>query len=151
MLGKIAALFGSGENVAKPIEAIGGIIDELWTSEDEKLDRATIMERLRQQPALAQVGLNKIEAASKSLFVSGWRPSLGWVCSVSLFTYFVPQYAVGAVVWVIAVDAAGWGVNGGLPPYPVSPDAVLELVMAMLGLVGVRTLEKFGGVARSAK
>ena len=33
----------------------------------------------------AQAEVNKVEAASESLFVSGWRPAVGWICAAALF------------------------------------------------------------------
>jgi hypothetical protein len=37
----------------------------------------------------AQLEVNKVEAAHKSLFVSGWRPAVGWVCVLGMFGNFI--------------------------------------------------------------
>ncbi len=68
-------LFSS--SAAAPIEAVGNVLDGLFTSDEEKLDKQIIMARLAQQPSLAQIELNKVEAAHRSLFVAGWRPFIG--------------------------------------------------------------------------
>ena len=82
---------------------------------------------------------NKVEAAHSNVFVSGWRPFIGWVCGAALcFQYLVRPF------WVWA--AAIW-----LPDTPVPPtlDGMLwELIMGMLGIGGLRTVEKWKGVAR---
>ena len=65
--------------LAQPIEAIGNVLDKLFTSDDEKLSRQEALARLAQQPAMAQIEINKIEAAHRSVFVAGWRPFIGWV------------------------------------------------------------------------
>ena len=81
----------------------------------------------------------KAEAGNPSVFVSGWRPFIGWVCGAALcFQYLVrPFWVWGAAVW--------------LPDSPVPPtlDGMLwELIMGMLGIGGLRTVEKWKGVAR---
>jgi hypothetical protein len=45
----------------------------------EKLKELDIkLKNLDQQLNLGQMEINKIEAASSSLFVAGWRPAIGW-------------------------------------------------------------------------
>jgi len=142
----LAAIFGGGgDAVAKPVEAVGNVLDKLFTSDDERLSRAEARERLAQRPAELQVQLNMLEAQHSSVFVAGWRPHIGWVCGIALFMFFVPQYAAASVVWIVAIHEGGWA---DVPPYPVTPDALLELVLAMLGMASLRTAEKRMGVAR---
>lgn len=133
----------AGEGVSKPIEAIGNVFDVLFTSEEERLTKQEAMARLAQQPSLAQIELNKVEAAHRSVFVAGWRPGIGWVCAVSLAAFYIPQYVLAAVLWV----RASWEATA-LQPYPATADGLLELVLAMLGLAGVRTIEKLNGRAK---
>lgn len=88
--------------------------------------------------ALAQAGINQEEAKSPSIFVSGWRPFIGWVCGVGLAYVFLiyPLLTWWAAAWRPAF----------VPPVLVA-DHLMELVMAMLGLGGLRTFEKLKGVA----
>ena len=74
----------AGSSIAEPIDAVGNVLDKLFTSDEEKLDKQILIERLRQQPVLAQVELNKVEAAHRTVFVAGWRPAIGWVCALGL-------------------------------------------------------------------
>lgn len=86
-----------------------------------------------------QSEVNKQEAASSSLFVSGWRPAIGWVCALALFY----QY--------IMVPFATWGFAFAEVSIPVMPklDSTLwELMFGMLGMGGLRTFEKVKGVAK---
>lgn len=116
-----------GGSVAKPIEAVGSILDKLFTSDDEKLEKKIILARLAQQPTMAQVELNKVEASHRSLFVAGWRPAIGWVCCLGLLYSFLLQPIFVAV-----------GVNA-----PVLNSTELHsLVIGMLGFGGLRTFEK---------
>ena len=145
----------AGEGLAQPVEAIGNVLDKLFTSDGEKLDKKAVLTRLAQQPQIAQVELNKIEAQHRTVFVAGWRPFIGWVCGVGLAAYFIPQYVMGAFVWVKACLAVmetaaitAGNITTVLPPYPVEPDGLLNLVLALLGLGGMRTFEKFAGRAK---
>lgn len=128
ILGKLAGIVGS---TTDPVESVGNVLDKLFTSDEEKLDKQILIERLRQQPGLAQIELNKIEAQHRSLFVAGWRPMIGWICALGLgFTFF----ANPIIQWYTS------------KPGPVLPtDIMLELVLAMLGLGALRTVEKLNG------
>lgn len=143
MIAKI--LTGLAGNLgAAPIDALAGLFDRLFTSDDERAQAAIVLEKLRQHPNELQVELNKVEAQHRSLFVAGWRPAIGWVCAGALACYYLPQFALASVLWV----RLAWGATA-LPPYPVTEIAGLtELVVALLGLAGLRTLEKATGRAR---
>lgn len=89
-----------------------------------------------------QIQINAVEAAHPKLFVAGWRPNLGWVCGISIGLYFIPQYLVAAVLWMKLC----WSANQ-LVPYPIpEPAGLMELVGLMLGLGGMRLVEKIKGV-----
>ncbi len=128
-------------SAAKPIEAIGGVLDDLFTSDEERAAANAVMEKLKQHPAELQVGINKIEAAHRSIWVAGWRPAIGWVCALSLFFFYVPQFAMATWVWVDLKPLA----DGTLAPFPVNADGIMELVLAMLGMATIRTAEKMAG------
>jgi hypothetical protein len=83
--------------------------------------------------------INKVEAASSSLFVSGWRPGIGWVCALALaFQYLVrPLFTWAAGVWWPA-----------MPVLPGLDDSLWQLMFGMLGMGGLRTLEKSKGVSK---
>jgi len=87
----------------------------------------------------AQAEINKIEAAHKSLFVAGWRPSIGWTCSLGLFWHFLGQHFAAFVIVLI----------GSTVQLPVIDSGdLLELTMALLGMAGLRSWEKSRGIAR---
>ena len=140
-MGFLSKLLGGG--IAEPINAIGNVVDALFTSEDEKLTHKEVMERIQQRPGLVQSEINKVEAQHRSWFVAGWRPAIGWVCAVSLFMYFVPQYALASYIWAKASIAADH-----LIPYPVTSDGLMELVFALLGMGTIRMAEKLAGRAK---
>jgi hypothetical protein len=72
--------------VGSIIEAVGKVAGDLITTDKEKMEmeieqRKLDLEekRIDQATDLAQIEVNKIEAASPSVFVSGWRPAIGWI------------------------------------------------------------------------
>ena len=87
---------------------------------------------------LAQLEVNKAEAASNSLFVAGWRPAIGWVCGLAFAWHFV----LGPVVTLILSYTVE--VPPQLPEFDMS--SLLTVMMGMLGLGGLRTYEKKKGV-----
>jgi hypothetical protein len=89
------------------------------------------------QLALGQLEVNKIEAAAPDLFRGGWRPAVGWVCVIGLlYTYLgQPLLSWGSGIWNV--------------PAPPSLDLgdLLILLGGMLGLGGMRTMERLKGKA----
>jgi len=77
--------------------------------------------------------LNLAEAAYASVFVTGWRPAIGWVCALALVWAFLLQ---PVATWAISTFALG------LPVPAIVSDHLFELVLAMLGMAGLRTFEK---------
>jgi len=82
---------------------------------------------------VAQTEINKVEAANPSVFVSGWRPAIGWVCAMAMaYQYLIRPFLV-AFYPVLA--------------FPGLDDNLWQLLAGMLGLGGLRTFEKLNGVA----
>jgi len=135
----IKKIFGAGgEAASKPIEAVGNIIDNVFTSKDEKLTHQEIRMRIAQEPGKIQAEINKIEAQHRSVFVAGWRPFIGWVCGISLAVFYIPQFAIASYLWANMCVSAG-----EILPYPeVHSESLFELVLGMLGMAVLRTAEK---------
>lgn len=85
-----------------------------------------------------QAETNTAEAANPNVFVSGWRPAIGWVCAASLFCQFI---GAPLLAWV--------SISANLPAPPAPPDwaQLTPILMGMLGLGWMRTYEKKAGVA----
>ena len=86
----------------------------------------------------AQTDINKAEASNPSLFVSGWRPAIGWVCAFALAYQYLLRPLSGTIATLFGVT---------LPPLPGLDDNLWQLMMGMLGMGGLRTYEKTQGVA----
>ena len=135
-MGILSSLFGVGSGgVAEPIEAIANLIDSVFTSDEEKAQGLLLKQRLALKPALMQAEINKVQAGHRSIFVAGARPFLMWVCGLGFLFAFV----INPVLQWLAPEL-------GSPELPL--DAMLELTLAMLGLAGLRTVEKLNGKAK---
>lgn len=117
-------------------------INTIWPdkSEQEKIKLAQEMAIVQGQIAAnqGQLEINKVEAASASLFTSGWRPFIGWVCGVAC-----------AVNWLV-IPLARLGVafcGHTLQVTMLDLSEMMPVLMGMLGLGGLRTYEKINGVA----
>jgi hypothetical protein len=125
------------------VPALGTLVDRLIpdkaAAQRAKDDMEAALVKAGNEAALAQVEVNKIEAAHSSVFVAGWRPAIGWVCAAALAWAFI---VAPVAAWGMAV----FGVRETLPA--IGTDNLFELVLAMLGLGGLRTFEKMRGVAR---
>ena len=129
-------------------------LERIWPDPSKRAEQLERLERLRQEGdtarmnaevslLLSQVELNKTEAQHPSTFVAGWRPAIGWVCAISLFTYYVP-YCVAAVgIWLYQCIE-----HSALLPRPDLAIAdLIGLISAMLGVSIPRTFEKIKDVA----
>jgi hypothetical protein len=101
-------------------------------------DAQTKLLDLVAQQNQAQVEINKIEAASSSIFVAGWRPFIGWTCGVGLAWQYIGLPIAAAIAVNVDPSIVLPSVNG---------DYLMELVFAMLGFGGLRTFEKLKGTA----
>ncbi len=87
--------------------------------------------------AKGQIDVNKEEAKSTNVFVSGWRPFMGWVCG----SIFVSNYMI--------VPLLAWmSPYLGIPAPPrLDIGEVLPVLLGMLGLGGMRSAEKIKGAS----
>ena len=87
----------------------------------------------------SQMAVNQAEAGNASLFVAGWRPAVGWLCAAAIGWQYV---GVPLGLW------AAYATGHAIPAPPPVDEHLWELLVGMLGLGGLRTLEKVKGVAK---
>lgn len=87
---------------------------------------------------LAQIEVNKEEAKSANLFVSGWRPATGWTCALALFY-------VSMLEPILRFFFTMMGYHGAYPTIDTS--ITMQVLMGMLGLAGMRSFDKKSGTA----
>jgi len=130
--------------IDKLIGPVTGLLDKFIEDKDQKArlahEVATMAENHAQELAKGQLEVNKVEAAHKSLFVSGWRPAVGWVCVLGMFGNFI---TIPFSNFVLAL----FGVEIVIPLVPL--ETMMPVLMGMLGLGAMRTYEKKNNVHRN--
>ena len=123
---------------------VTGLLDKFIEDKDQKAklahEIATMGEKHAQQALLAQLEINKAEAASGSLFKGGWRPFVGWVCAVAFAYHFVLQPLLIFVFAYIGLETPD------LPKFDVG--TLLPVLGGMLGIGGLRSYEKTKGLTK---
>ena len=120
------------------IEPVTGLLDKFIEDKDQKAklahEIATMGEKHAQQLSLAQIEVNKAEAASGSFFKGGWRPFVGWVCAVAFAYHFVIQPLLIFIFSFIGIEPPD------LPEFQMN--TLLTVLGGLLGIGGLRTYEK---------
>jgi len=128
------------------LNPLGGVVDgvvkgldELFTSDEEREAAKLKLMQTMQQPHILQAMTNIEEAKHRSVFVAGWRPMIGWVAALGLAFQFL-------------ILPFGGIINAYLPTPVDLPslegEQLMTLVLALLGLGGMRSFEKFKGVTK---
>lgn len=136
--------------------AVDKIFPDADAEQKRKADKFMAELKGKMTLALGQIETNKVEAAHSSVFVSGWRPFIGWVCGAGLaysfLVYPLLLWVFGLLqasevipMFIIAKDGAKVVVTA---PPPVEIGVIFSLVTGMLGLGATRSYEKKQGVAR---
>ena len=137
MLNLIGGLLGGGQGGA--LKTITKVVDELHTSEEEKLDQKILMQRIKQKLAEKQLDVNAKEASHRSVFVAGWRPAIGWCGALALFFAFILSPCIEWYAKFSGMDI--------VPPV-IETGPLLAIVTSMLGVAGMRSFEKAKGIAK---
>lgn len=118
------------------IPAVASLLDKFIEDKDERAklahEIATLAERQAHDNAMAQIKVNEVQAAHRSFFVAGGRPAIMWICALGLF-YAVLLHPV-LDIWL------------NMPT--VNTEVLMPVLLGLLGLGGMRTVEKLKGVAK---
>jgi hypothetical protein len=136
MLNLLSGLLGGKGGALKTISSV---IDDLHTSEEEKLDKKILMQRIQQKLAEKQIDVNIKEGAHKSIFVAGWRPMIGWTGAFALIFEFIVS---PGIEWYAKFS----GLDITAPEIQTGP--LLAIVTSMLGVAGLRSFEKTKGLTK---
>ena len=126
------------------VAPVTGLLDKFIEDKDQKAalahELATMADKHAQEIALAQIEVNKAEAASGLLFKGGWRPAVGWVCAIAFAYHFILK------------DLIIFGCSIGGIDIPELPEfdmgTLLTVLGGMLGIGGLRTYEKQKGITK---
>jgi hypothetical protein len=129
--------------IDKLIGPVTGLLDKFIEDKDQKAklahEVATMAQRHAQELAKGQLEVNKAEAQHKSLFVSGWRPAVGWCCVFGMMGNYMVIPFTNFVLALLEIDVT----------VPLIDTAtMMPVLMGMLGLGAMRTYEKRTGVSK---
>ena len=123
--------------VATLVGPVTGLLDKFIEDKDQKAvlahKIATMSEEHHQDLMKAQIEVNKVEAASSNLFVSGWRPFIGWTCGLGMFGNFITIPFANFVLALFEISIV-------IPLVPL--ETMMPVLMGMLGLGAMRSFEK---------
>tara|TARA_A100001388_G_scaffold267173_1_gene241020 strand:- start:8624 stop:9016 length:393 start_codon:yes stop_codon:yes gene_type:complete len=126
--------------VAESIVGVAGkVLNKFVADKDLKVKLEHELKTAFHAANLAQIDLNKQEAAHQSMFVAGWRPFVGWTCGIALAYHFLIAPLLGFVLVL-------YDINTPMPEFEFSQ--LSTILMGMLGLGGLRSYEKMKGVHR---
>lgn len=134
-MGFLSKLFGGGETVKGVAEGVGSLAKDITQIVTGKLDpekQANFDMTMNQM----QAEINKIEASNKSLFVSGWRPFVGWVCGFALVYHFLFM----PIFYDLFIKYFDFTLQ------PIDGTTLTTLLFSLLGLGTMRSIEKAQGV-----
>jgi hypothetical protein len=142
---------GAGMSILDFLPTVAKIIDKVIpdrsaaAAAQAALAQATLNGQLSEldnefKLTLAQIDVDKTEASNPSIFVSGWRPFVGWVCGAGLAYQFLFRPIATGIS-----NAAGHPIE-----FPsLDMGTLMTLLGGLLGFGAMRTTEKIQGVSRS--
>ena len=119
--------------IDKLIKPVGDILDKFVADKDLKIKLSHELEKEIISLNKAQLEVNKVEAKHSNIFVSGWRPAIGWICGFSIGYHFILEPIIQYILIVNAIQFE-------TPEFDFSQ--LSTIVMAMLGMSTLRTYEK---------
>ena len=121
-----------------------GLIDNLFTSDEEREAAKLKLLEMEQRGELAQISVNMQEAKSENVFISGWRPAVGWTCTAAFAYAFVLQPFAAFIALAVGMDPA---LLAALPDLDIG--SMMPVLLGMLGLGAMRSYEKKSGTNKN--
>ncbi len=121
------------------VDSVGKIVDDLHVSEEEKQQAKAKLIELENQVKLKQMDINLADAQSKAGGISGmlqrsWRPLIGMSCALAIFWEFVLSKFILFICGLFQYEVIN------IPELEMG--TLMPLVMALLGMSGIRSFEK---------
>ena len=127
------------------VETVGKVIDSVHTSEEEKGQIKIKLQELENEINSKQMEINLADAQSTATDISGilqrsWRPLIGFSAALAIFFEFVLKPFIVFFLGVFNIEV------GELPQ--MNMEQLMPLVMALLGMAGLRTFEKSKNITK---
>ena len=127
------------------VKSVGGIIDSLHTSQEEKDNAKIKLKEIEAQINKTQSDINLADSKSVAGGISGmlqrsWRPLIGMSCALAIFWEYVLKQFLMFIIATFNLETAP------LPELEVG--TLMPLVLSLLGMSSIRSFEKFKGVSK---
>jgi hypothetical protein len=135
------SIFGgiAGDAITAAIKPIAQGLDELFTSDDERLTHDETLARIKQSPYLASLQVSLQALKHRTVFVAGGRPYLLWVCGTAIAYNYILR------------DIMAWGIKVWyplmIPPPALEMGVMLTVLGTVLGVGGMRSYDKAKGTS----
>jgi hypothetical protein len=136
------------------VDLVSNVVTGVTQDQKDKLALAIQQNDLAAKSQDAQIAVNTAEATSSSLFVAGWRPMAGWVCTIGLGYNTVGLALIKSIfafAILFGVDTAHVQAAEAAMPQ-VDMTLLMSMLTQLLGITSVgtmRTQERIKGVARN--
>ena len=131
----------SFDPITAGLDILGKILDRVLPNKVEadkaKAELLTMQVQGELNQLMGQLEINKEEARSSNWFVAGWRPCSGWISNVGLGYTFLLQPLLSWFSTIVHIP---------VPP-AIDTDTLMILLGSLLGIGGLRTVDKIKGVA----
>jgi hypothetical protein len=128
-------MFGIDDLIASGLK----VLDKFIPDPEEKAKAEAELRNSFQQWDQQQTEVNKVEAAHRSIFVAGWRPFIGWICGSAFALHFVLFPVMNFILAASGKEIINLSFD---------MNALMTVLVGMLGLGGLRTYEKMKGVTK---
>ncbi|MDB4556918.1 holin family protein [bacterium] len=121
------------------VKTVGSIIDSVHTSEEEKNNAKIKLKEIEASLNQAQTQINLADSKSTATGIGGimqrsWRPLIGMSCALAILWEYVLKQFIIFILAAFSIEHA---------PLPELDMATLfPLVMALLGMAGIRSFDK---------
>jgi hypothetical protein len=133
------------ENIGSVFSGLGDLFIKIRTAitgidPAKKAELESYLAQVESRVQEAQNAINLVEAQSTSIFVSGWRPAVAWVCVMGFLIHFIVN---PVMLWAAQL------LKYTFTAPSLDIDSLMSLVVALLGLGAYRTIERVKGVQRN--
>lgn len=125
-------------SVAAGLNPISQAITEIGETARQVLPNPTAEVQDTFELQKSQIQVDQAEAGNANLFVSGWRPAIGWVGAVALAWSCVLAPLIN---WIASL----FGEKLQTPSLPA--DTLYPVILALLGMGTLHTIDRYNGTA----
>ena len=131
-------MFGVDDLISGVLGAAKPVLEHFFPDPQKRYDFEMAMRQIDLTLIQGQLKINEVEAANNNLFVSGWRPAVGWVGVLGLAYQFICAPIAVYVLAIVDPTVALPNIGGA---------ELISLVVALLGIGAMRSFDKVQGTS----